>query len=321
MSKDDATPQEGHRLPTTRGLFDGRWYYEEDARAVRLGFRVQERLWEERSAYQKITVYQTHFFGRVLTLDDVVMFTERDEFVYHEMLVHVPLCSLPQPRQVLIIGGGDCGCLREVLRHPSVERVVQCDIDPQVTDVSARYFDWVIAAQNDPRATVLFRDGVEYIRQNEGAFDLIVIDSTDPIGAAVGLFSADFYRAVARALKPGGVMTAQSESPHWHAGLVGDIYAQMRQAFSHVHPYLGFVPVYPSGAWSWAYAGNERQPFDHFNEAQAQSLEATCKYYNRGIHRAAFALPTFAQKAIAGENVYEALDQAQNQAAKTPGWS
>lgn len=171
---------EGDLMPASRGFVEGGWLIEEDSAATRLGIRVQSKLYEERSPYQHIGVYQSAFFGRLLTLDGIMMFTERDEFVYHEMLTHVPLCSMAEPKSVLIIGGGDCGCLREVLRHPTVERVVQCDIDQRVTEVARRWFDWVAAASTDSRAELIYADGVRFIERNQRAYDLIIIDSTDP---------------------------------------------------------------------------------------------------------------------------------------------
>lgn len=301
---------EGSQLPETTGSFDGRWYSEEDFGAVKLCIRVADKIHEEKSAYQKITVYDTPFFGRLLTLDDVVMLTERDEFVYHEMMIHVPLCSIPEPRSVLIIGGGDCGALREVLRHPCVGRVVQCDIDERVTRVCEAHFPWVDAATADPRAEIIFADGVRYIAEHQNSFDLIVVDSTDPKGPAVGLFLRDFYRSVARALKPGGVMTAQTESPHWEAAMVGAIYAEQRQAFKHSSAYVCSIPTYPSGCWTLAYASNARRHDDYFAADRAAALESECLYYNAQIHSAAFALPNFAALAVgSGTNPFARFDQ------------
>lgn len=301
---------EGAELPETTGNFDGHWYCEEDFGAVKLSIRVADKIHEEKSEYQKITVYDTPFFGRLLTLDDVVMLTERDEFVYHEMMIHVPLCSIPDPKSVLIIGGGDCGALREVLRHPGVERVVQCDIDERVTRVCETHFPWVQAAAADPRAEILFADGIRYIEEHQSSFDLIVIDSTDPKGPAVGLFLRDFYQSVARALRPGGVMTAQTESPHWEAAMVGAIYAEQRAAFKQTTAYVCSIPTYPSGCWTLAYASNDRRHDDYFDAGRAAALESDCLYYNAGIHSAAFALPNFAARAVhTDENVFSRFDQ------------
>lgn len=283
------------------GFVEGGWFYEEGNQATRLGIKFTEKLHEETSDYQKLTVFDTPFFGKVLTLDDVMMLTERDEFVYHEMLTHLPLLSIENPKSMLIIGGGDAGCLREALKHPTLERIVQCDIDERVTRVSQEHFSWVTSAINDSRAEVIFEDGVSYIEEHQNAFDLIIVDSTDPVGCAVGLFLGEFYSKVAKALKPGGVMVAQTESPHWAPKMVGAIYSEMRKAFTHVEPYMGTIPTYPSGCWSWAYASKSRKPGDYFNAKLAKQIELTTRYYNSGIQSAAFVLPNFAKQAVNGE--------------------
>ncbi len=312
MSQSERAPsmiQAGAYYPEARGMREGEWFYEENARAVRLGLRLQSKLHEETSPFQTLAVYDTTFFGKVLTLDDAVMLTERDEFVYHEMLTHLPLCSLPEPRSVLIIGGGDCGCLREILKHESVERVVQVDIDERVTRVCEQFFPWVQRVASDPRAELLFDDGINYVAKSQGEFDLIIVDSTDPKGPGVVLFLEDFYQKVARALKPGGVMVAQTETPHWQAVMMGAIYQEMHKAFPRVSSYLGWIPTYPSGCWTWAYASKTREPSDYFDEPRATRLEEGCLYYNRDVHRAAFAKPNFVKKILAGENPFHKIDE------------
>jgi len=304
---------EGKIWPTSRGFVDGDWYIEEDGSASRLAIRVTGKLHEERSPFQKLAVFESSCFGRFLTLDDVVMFTERDEAVYHEMLVHVPLCSMPEPRNVLIIGGGDAGCLREALKHRSVQKVVQVDIDERVTRVCQKFFPWVGPAINDPRAELIFADGVEYVSKHAGEFDVVIIDSTDPVGPAVGLFLRDFYARVANTLSEGGIMTAQTESPSWGAHLMSAIYPEMRAAFAEVTAYIGCVPSYPSGSWSWAFASNNRKPHDFFDAERAALIEKSCQYYNSAIHRAAFALPNHARQALAGENPFEHYDRRHRQ--------
>lgn len=290
-----------------RGSFDGQWLIEEDREAHRFGLRADSCLHREQSPYQEIAAYETRSHGRALTLDGLLMVTERDEFVYHEMLVHVPLCVHPSPRQVLVVGGGDAGCAREILRHPGIERVVQCDIDERVTAVSRRTFDWVEPTLADPRVETVFTDGVRFVAEHPGAFDLVIIDSTDPFGPAVGLFQRDFYHSVAAALRPGGLVTAQTESPHWAAETVGRIYQELRAAFSCVRPYLGWMPTYPSGCWSWALAARHEPP-QVPDPARTRMLAPHCRYYNPEIHQAAFVLPEFARLAVAGENTFARLD-------------
>ena len=288
-------------VDAAHGFVEGDWFYEEGNRATRLGIKVSKKLHEETSEFQKLTVYETPFFGKILTLDDVMMLTERDEFVYHEMLTHIPLLSMENPKSVLIIGGGDAGCLREALKHPTIEKVVQCDIDERVTRVSEKFFSWVAPAVSDSRSEVIFEDGVKYIEEHKNAFDLIIVDSTDPVGCAVGLFLAEFYTKVAEALKPGGVMVAQTESPHWAPKMVGAIYGEMRKVFTHVQPFIGSIPTYPSGCWSWAYASKTRVPGDYFNAELASEIEQTTKYYNTQMQTASFALPNFVKHAVQGD--------------------
>ncbi len=286
------------------GQFDGTWFTEEDQGTNRFGMKVTAKLHEERSDYQTIEVFETPFFGNVLTLDGLCMFTERDEFVYHEMTTHVPLCAMPEPTDVLIIGGGDAGCLREALRHPGVRRVVQCDIDERVTRVCERFFPWVKDAIADPRAEVVFEDGVKFIERSEGAFDLVIVDSTDPAGCAVGLFLREFYAKVARALKPGGVMVAQTENPHWNPKQIGSIYREIGQAFPIATAFIGTVPTYPGAVWTWSWATDGRRPGDHFDEERSRAVARDTLYYNPEIHAACFALPNFARAALAGEDPF-----------------
>lgn len=298
------------RLPEPAGGYDGDWLYEDDG-LNRAGIRVQRELHRERSEFQELAVYETPFHGRVLTLDGLVMFSERDEFVYHEMLVHVPLCAVTEATNVLIIGGGDCGCLREVLRHPGVARVVQCDIDERVTEVSRDHFSWVAGAMADPRAELVFDDGIRYVAETRETFDLVVIDSTDPMGPAVGLFQEPFYRNVSRVLKPGGIMTAQAEAPNWAAGLMGRIHAEQRKVFRQVHGYFGMIPTYPSGSWSWSFA-TDRSAADVTaiqDMERAVELAEHCLYYNPEIHLGAFQLPNFMRRAAQGDNVFERFDR------------
>lgn len=291
-------------MKPNRGAVEGDWFYEEDQESTRLGIRIDAHLHSEQSRWQKIDVYRSKFHGHVLTLDDLVMLTTRDEFVYHEMLTHVPLCAMPSPREVLIIGGGDCGCIREILRHPGIERVVQCEIDERVTRVSEEFYDWVSPTIADPRVELVFDDGVRYIEEHRESFDLIIIDSTDPIGPAVGLFLSDFYRKAAGALREGGVLAAQTEAPFWYPVELGRIHAQMRGAFAHVEHYWGTIPTYPSGSWTWAFASNHRRPSDHFDAARAKVIEAGTRYWNAELQQACFVLPNFVRQAIAGQDPF-----------------
>lgn len=285
-------PLENKTNGASYGDFDGEWFSETIRGSRRFGIRVDRVLHEERSPFQKIAAYETPACGRVLTLDGLVMLTERDEFAYHEMIAHVPLATIPSPRSVLIIGGGDCGTLREVLRHPGVSRVVQCQIDERVTRVAEELFAWPARAIADPRSELVFADGVRYLGERNAEFDLVIVDSTDPAGAAA-LFQAEFYQSVARALRPEGVLCAQSESPFWAPDSTADVYGEIRRVFRHVAPFVGFVPTYPSGAWSWAWASNDRAHDGFLDLERAATVAEQSRYYSLDVHRGAFALPSF----------------------------
>ncbi|MCZ6834129.1 MAG: polyamine aminopropyltransferase [Acidobacteria bacterium] len=281
-----------------RGRYHDGWYTEEEIDTVRLAIKVRARLHQEESPYQRISIYDSEFFGRFLTLDDIMMFTQRDEYVYHEMLVHVPLCNLAAAESVLIIGGGDCGCLREVLRHSGIRRVVQCELDRRVTEVCKEWFSWVTPALADSRVETVYGDGRAYVRERKAAWDLIIVDSTDPVGPATALFLADFYRDAAAALRPHGVLTAQVGSPHWEPDLVGAVFGQQRQAFPSVQGYLGQLPTYQSGTWCWSYASRDSHDPSLPRPQPAAEMAASCRYYNAAAHTAAFSLPNYARRAV-----------------------
>jgi len=301
---------DGGHLAASTGSYQDGWFTQEDFGAVRLSLHASELLHDERTPYQHIAIYDTAYFGRVLTLDGTVMLTERDEFAYHEMIAHVPLCTLPEPRDVLIIGGGDCGTLREVLRHPGIERVVQCEIDECVTRACRRHLPWVDGAIRDPRAELVFADGTRYVGDHERSFDLVIVDSTDPRDLAIGLYLEEFYALVCRALKPGGVMTAQAETPFWAASMVRAMYEQIRGAFRYATGYLAWIPTYSSGCWNLAYASNGRTERDHFAADRAEEVTRSSRYYNARVHAASFALPNFARDVIEhGRNPFSVFEQ------------
>lgn len=258
--------------------------------------RVKAVLHHERSPFQEIAVYDTDAFGRLLALDNVTMTNDKDEFVYHEMMAHVPLVTHPDPRRVLVIGGGDGGVVREVLKHPGVERVRLVEIDERVIAVCRRYFPAISCGLSDPRAEVIVGDGIEHARRARGEYDVIVVDSTDPVGPAVGLFQEDFYRSVHAALGEDGLFVAQSESPFFNADLLAGIHRTLRGIFPIVRLYLIAVPTYPGGLWTVTLGSKRHDPLA-FAEARAAALKT--RYYSPDVHRAAFALPPFVQEILA----------------------
>ncbi len=256
--------------------------------------KVKQRLHEEQTPFQRIEVYETEHYGNLLVIDGYVMLTDRDNFLYHEMLAHPVLFTHPHPRRVLIIGGGDCGTLREVLKHPSVTGVQMVEIDERVTRVCEQYFPDLCSANGDPRAELHFKDGIQWVDQApEGGYDIIIVDSTDPIGPAVGLFSEDFYRSCRRALAPEGVFVQQSESPLLHQPLIRSMHDKLRQGgFNHVHTLCFPQSCYPSGWWSATMASASTALSD-WREDDALNKPFATVYYNRDIHRAALAVPEF----------------------------
>lgn len=258
-------------------------------------YRVRAVLHQEKSPYQEIAVYDTDALGRVLTLDNIIMTSDRDEFVYHEMMAHVPLLTHPNPRRVLVIGGGDGGVVREALKHP-IEKVRLVEIDERVTAVCRQFFPAIAGGLDDPRAEVTFADGIEHVRNHRGEYDVIIVDSTDPIGPAVGLFRAEFYRDVHDALAEDGLFVAQTESPFFNGDLIRDVQAALRGIFPIVRLYLCNVPTYPGGLWSISMGSKRHDPLTATLPPRAGALST--RYYSPDLHRAAFALPPFVRDII-----------------------
>ena len=263
--------------------------------------QVSEKLHEEQSEYQKIEIYETKTFGRLMVLDGCIMLTDRDNFLYHEMMTHPALFTHKHPKKVVIIGGGDCGTLKEVLKHPGVEEAWQVEIDERVTRVSEKYFPELCTANSDRRANFFFGDGIKWIADiDPGSIDLIIVDSTDPVGPAKGLFAVDFYQNCHVALKQGGILVQQSESPILHtSSIIKNVQKDMRSAgFSTVHTLPFPQPVYPTGWWSCTMAGKDTN-LDFFREEDAADRPFVTNYYNAEIHKAALAVPEFMKRELA----------------------
>jgi len=270
-----------------------KWFtevYPGDGCALSLEF--SEKLHEEQTGWQKLEVYQTTGFGRLMLLDGCIMLTDRDNFIYHEMMTHPALCSHPDPKRVLIIGGGDCGCLREVLKHKGVKHVHQVDLDERVTWASEKYFPDLCESNNDERAAFSFTDGVAFAEQAEaGSYDVIIVDSVDPVGQAARLYSEDFYRACFNALSESGIMIAQSESPLFHKSLIESMQSRMAGVGYNEISSLFFPQcTYPSGWWSASMAFKDGKP------SKFRKVDIETKYYNNDIHQAAQAVPQFMRK-------------------------
>jgi spermidine synthase len=261
-----------------------------------------EQLASERSPFQQIDIYENAAFGRLLALDGLVQTTERDEFVYHEMLVHVPLLALEDPKRVLIIGGGDGGTLRRVLAHPSVERAVMVEIDERVTALCREFMPSISAgALDDARAEVRFADGIAYVMDGGESFDAILIDSSDPVGPGEGLFTTAFYRAAACRLNPGGVLCAQSGSPYFQQDEMHRTYNIAITAFDDVRMYLANVPTYPGSLWSFTLAAATLSLDVDTAAKRAADRGLETRYWTPELQRGAFDLPKIALDVIAAD--------------------
>ena len=266
------------------------WFYEEHKQNLRLNYRVKRVLAHKKTEYQELVVVETENYGRTLVLDGAVQLTVRDEFIYHEMIAHVPLFTHPDPQKVLVIGGGDGGTVRETLKHKEVNEVHLVEIDPEVVAAAREYFPETSAGLSDKRVHVHYADGIRFVAEQEGAFDVIIVDSSDPVGPAEGLFGKHFYADVARALKPDGLFAAQTESPWANQDILPRIYAGIRATFPIARLYLATVPTYPGWLWSFTLGSKKHDPL---TVDPARIPDLGCRYYTPELHRAAFTLPRF----------------------------
>ena len=278
-------------------MINADWFTEPDNmnEGTAMSFRIKQKLHEEQSAWQRITIYETETFGNLMTIDEIIMLSTRDNFFYHEMMSHPALFTHQNPKNVVIIGGGDCGTLKEVLKHDSVQKVTQVEIDERVTRVSEQFFPELCESNHDPRATLLFDDGIKYMQSAEdNSLDVIIVDSTDPVGPAEGLFNTAFYQQCRRTLRDDGILVQQTESPLLHVDILQDTQQSMRDGgFVNTQTVLFPQAVYPSGWWSASMAGNiDLKQFRRDTQINGS------KYYSADIHAAALTLPPYLNTAL-----------------------
>ncbi|MDK2821398.1 MAG: spermidine synthase [Clostridia bacterium] len=273
----------------------GTWFSELQTPDLAISLKVKETLHYEKTPYQELAVVDTEAYGRTLLLDNIIMTTVKDEFFYHEMISHVPLNTHPNPRNVLVIGGGDGGVIREVVKHPTVEKATLVEIDARVVANAKEYLPEIAVALDDARVEVRYEDGIEHVRLMEDTYDVIIVDSTDPIGPAVGLFSAEFYRNVYKSLKADGLFVAQTESPFFSGKLIRRIQDDLAQIFPINRLYLATIPTYPGGLWSFSLGSKE---YDPLRIDWKRAPQVATRYYTPAIHQGAFALPPFVQEIL-----------------------
>ncbi|MFP4531127.1 MAG: polyamine aminopropyltransferase [Desulfobacterales bacterium] len=276
------------------------WVRETHQDAVALSFRVEETLFTGKSPFQQVDIVKTKDHGAMLLNDGIIMVSERDEYVYHEMIAHVPLFLHPDPARVLVIGGGDGGTVREVVKHDAVSRVVMVEIDEMVVNACRQYMPSLSHALDDPRVDLIIGDGVKFVASTDETFDVVLIDSTDPIGPAAPLFDRQFYQNVAALLSDKGIMISQAESPFYDFNIQSSMLANQRPFFNRLHMYTFTNLTYPGGLWSFGFGSKTLCPLADFDPARAGNTAIQTQYYTPEIHIAAFMLPRFVQQHLSG---------------------
>jgi spermidine synthase len=271
------------------------WIYETHTDGYEVRWRITDVLHREATPFQKLAVVETVEWGKALILDGVLQLAEKDEFIYHEMIAHVAMNSHIGPEKVLIIGGGDGGALREVVKHQCIKHVDMVEIDQRVVAVSQQYFPQVASAIDDRRVSLHIADGLEYVRETAEQYDLVIVDSSDPIGPSVQLFSQGFYQDIYNLLKEDGMVVVQSESPVFFAEPFLNCQSNMKAVYPIVEVYLATVPTYVSGPWSFTVGSKKYNPCEIHN---ASAILSGLKYYNESLHQAAFCLPQFVQEML-----------------------
>lgn len=282
---------------TTHLFGTDEWYTETLHHDWSQTFRVEKKLYEEKSEHQHLLIFQNSVFGRVLALDGVIQTTERDEYVYHEMLAHVPLLAHGNAKKVLVIGGGDGGIIREVTRHSNVEEIVLVEIDASVINFSKEHLPTLSnGAFDDPRVRIVIQDGCQFVKQSEEKFDVIICDSTDPIGPGAVLFTAEFYGDCHHLLNEGGIFVNQNGVPFLQANEIRDTFVNRSPHFQDVGFYLGVIPTYAGGFMAFGWASDKRDYRDislQELEERFKNVRGELKYYSPAIHKASFVLPKF----------------------------
>jgi len=278
---------------------DEQFYKEITPAGFGIAIKVKEVLFSDQSPFQKVEIIDTDSaLGKILTLDDLMMTTEGDEQFYHEMIAHIPMMNHKNPKTVLVIGGGDGGTVREVLKHDTVEKVVLCEIDGMVINACKKYLPTIAGKLNDSRVEILVEDAIEYIKTKENEFDIVLIDSTDPMGPGEGLFTEEFYTNVRKSLKKEGIVCAQSESPVVNKEEITKMYTLLKKVFPITSTFTSPIPTYPGGYWAWAFCTEEVVPLLYIDERRCEEITKTCKIYNKEYHLARFALPNFLKEIL-----------------------
>ncbi|OFI04945.1 spermidine synthase [Clostridium acetireducens DSM 10703] len=268
------------------------WVKESQIGDAVMTYKVKETLVRKKTKYQDLAIVDTYALGRMLLLDGIVQTTINDEYVYHEMITHIPLFTHPNPKKVLVVGGGDGGTIREILKHTSVEKAVLCEIDEDVIKECKKYLPEISCALDDPRCEIFIGDGIKYVHEHKNEFDVVIVDSTDPFGAAEGLFGGSFYKEIFNCLTEDGIFVAQTETPFYLPNQVKQIYDDAKEAFPITKIFMAAIPTYPSGYWSFTIGSKKHDP-ENADLSKVPNLNT--RYYTKKLHKASFVLPKYVE--------------------------
>lgn len=276
------------------------WFSENHTPNVQISIRVDKQLYSGKSEFQRIDVFESPEFGRFLTLDGYMMLTEKDEFIYHEMITHVPMAVHPNVKKVLVIGAGDGGVIRELVRYPEIESIDMVEIDPLVVEVCKKFLPLTACRFDDPRLKIHYEDGLRFVRFKENEYDLIIVDSTDPFGPGEGLFTKEFYGNCFKALKDDGILINQHESPFYpeDAAACQRAHKNIVETFPLAKVYQAHIPTYPSGHWLFGFASKKYHPLKDLNETRWNMRSLTCRYYTTTLHKGAFYIPAYVEELL-----------------------
>ncbi len=277
------------------------WFTEKYDETVKISYKIDKHLFHKKSSFQTIDVFNNSLFGNYLVIDNIMMITEKDEFIYHDMITHIPMACNPNIKNVLVIGAGDGGTVRELCKYKSIESITMVEIDQEVVNASLKFFPNVSKSlKTDSRVTLIFEDGISFVKSlNDECYDLIIVDSTDPIGPGEGLFSVEFYKNCYRVLRKDGILINQSESPYYPFNIkeLSRSCSKINKIFPILEYYQAFIPTYPSGHWLFGFASKSINPINESLSLWNKNNIKT-KYYNTEIHIASFALPNYVKEII-----------------------
>lgn len=276
------------------------WYTDQHTKNVHFTMKVEEQIASCESEFQRIDILKTCEFGKVLVLDGELMITQKDEFIYHEMISHVPMAVHPNVKNVLVIGAGDGGTIRELTKYDTIERIDMVEIDKMVTDMCLEHFEETSCKLNDKRVHMYFEESLRYVRMENDEYDLIIVDCADPYGPAEGLFTREFYGNCFKALHKDGILINQHESPYYseHSRTVQKAHNHIKLVFPYSTVYQCHIPSYPSGHWLFGFASKKYDPIIDLNEDAWNKLGIKTRYYNTDLHKGSFYLPTYVKELL-----------------------